>query len=149
METIKFQFIFCVTQTQTQYAVKHNNLMLHNNVLHVAVHQNQNRAPLLQAFKEPRHVDYYLLGISPASELSVRFSSRKMELISDSETSTDLTQTPGKYPEDNTLHQQHGESLKTKKTRHVLQQANSSLMRTDCFLKLIQKLAANYNLFFL
>jgi hypothetical protein len=38
--------------------------------------------------------DYHLLGISPASELS---------------------ETPGKYPEDNNpLHQQHGESLKTK-----------------------------------
>jgi hypothetical protein len=37
-----------------------------------------------------------------------------MELIPGSETSTYLIQTLGIYPEDNTLHQQHGESLKTK-----------------------------------
>jgi hypothetical protein len=43
-----------------------------------------------------------------------------MELIPGSETSTLLIQTPGKYPEDNTLHQQHGESLKTRND-HVAQ----------------------------
>jgi hypothetical protein len=43
-----------------------------------------------------------------------RFSSRKMELIPGSETSTHLIQKPGIYPENDTLHQQHGESLKTK-----------------------------------
>jgi hypothetical protein len=37
-----------------------------------------------------------------------------MELIPGSETSTHLIQTPGIYPKENTLHQQHGESLKTK-----------------------------------
>jgi hypothetical protein len=31
-----------------------------------------------------------------------------------SETSTHFNQTPGLYPKENTLHQQHGESLKTK-----------------------------------
>jgi hypothetical protein len=40
-----------------------------------------------------------------------------MELIPGSEMSTHLIQTPGIYPEDNTLHQQHGESLKTKTLR--------------------------------
>jgi hypothetical protein len=44
----------------------------------------------------------------------LRFLSRKVELIPSSETSTHLIQMPGIYPEDNTLHQQHGESLKTK-----------------------------------
>jgi hypothetical protein len=37
-----------------------------------------------------------------------------MELTPGSETSTHLIQTPGLYPKENTLHQQHGESLKTK-----------------------------------
>jgi hypothetical protein len=52
--------------------------------------------------------------VDVSSNSLLRFSSRKMELIPGSETSTHSTQTPGKYPEDNTLHQQHGESLKTK-----------------------------------
>jgi hypothetical protein len=37
-----------------------------------------------------------------------------MELTLGSETSTNFNQTPGLYPKENTLHQQHGESLKTK-----------------------------------
>jgi hypothetical protein len=37
-----------------------------------------------------------------------------MELIPGSETSAHLIQTPGIYPKENTLHQKHGESLKTK-----------------------------------
>jgi hypothetical protein len=81
------------------------------------------------------YVEYFLLGITPASELSestfrnlvsvpsswtisvglLRLQSWKMELTPGSETSTHLIQTPGVYPKENTLHQQHGESLKTKK----------------------------------
>jgi hypothetical protein len=38
-----------------------------------------------------------------------------MELIPGSETSTHLIQTPGLHPKEYTLHQQHGESLKTRK----------------------------------
>jgi hypothetical protein len=40
-----------------------------------------------------------------------------MELTLGSETSTHFNQTPGLYPKENTLHQQHGENLnlKTKK----------------------------------
>jgi hypothetical protein len=37
-----------------------------------------------------------------------------MELILGSETLTNFNQTPGLHPKENTLHQQHGESLKTK-----------------------------------
>jgi hypothetical protein len=37
-----------------------------------------------------------------------------MELIPGSETSTHLIQMPGLHPKEYTLHQQHGESLKTK-----------------------------------
>jgi hypothetical protein len=37
-----------------------------------------------------------------------------MELTLGSETSTHFNQMPGLYPKENTLHQQHGESLKTK-----------------------------------
>ena len=36
----------------------------------------------------------------------------KMELIESSETSAIRTQAPGNYPKDNTLHIEHGESLK-------------------------------------
>jgi hypothetical protein len=39
-----------------------------------------------------------------------------MEPTQCSETSVFNTQTPGKYPEDNLSLQQHGESLKTRKT---------------------------------
>jgi hypothetical protein len=39
-----------------------------------------------------------------------------MELIQCSETSAYNIQTPGNYPEDNILHPQHGESLKTTKS---------------------------------
>jgi hypothetical protein len=59
-------------------------------------------------------VPVYSLNNQHTQHSLLRFSSRKMELIPGSETSTHLTQIPGKYPEDNTLHQQHGESLKTK-----------------------------------
>jgi len=38
----------------------------------------------------------------------------KMELIVSSETSAIRTQTPGNYPKRNTLHLEHGESLKTR-----------------------------------
>jgi hypothetical protein len=40
----------------------------------------------------------------------------KMEPTQCSETSAFNTQTPGKYPEENLSLQQHGESLKTRKT---------------------------------
>jgi len=40
----------------------------------------------------------------------------KMELIEGSETSAFKTQTPGKYPKENILHKEHGESLKSRNT---------------------------------
>ena len=39
---------------------------------------------------------------------------RKMELIEGSETSAFKPQTPGKYPKENILHKEHGESLKSR-----------------------------------
>jgi len=42
---------------------------------------------------------------------------RKMEPIEGSETSAFKPQTPGKYPKENMLHKEHGESLKS---RHLL-----------------------------
>ena len=39
----------------------------------------------------------------------------KMELIEGSETSAIITVTPGNYPKENTLHIEHGESLKSRK----------------------------------
>ena len=42
---------------ETQHTVKHNTLMLYNNVLHVSVHQNRHRAPLLQQFQQHNHTD--------------------------------------------------------------------------------------------
>jgi hypothetical protein len=50
-----------------------------------------------------------------------------MELILGSETSTHFNQTPGLHPKENTLHQQHGESLKTKKLPYVILQGCKSL----------------------
>jgi hypothetical protein len=38
------------TDIQTQYAVRHNTLILYG-VLHVSAHQNHHQAPLLQQFK--------------------------------------------------------------------------------------------------
>jgi hypothetical protein len=38
----------------------------------------------------------------------------KMEPIESSETSAFKTQTPGKYPKENILHKEHGESLKSR-----------------------------------
>ena len=38
----------------------------------------------------------------------------KMELIEGSETSNFKTQTPGKYPKENILYTEHGESLKSR-----------------------------------
>jgi hypothetical protein len=51
-----------------------------------------------------------------------------MELTPGSETSTHLIQTPGLYPKENTLQQQHGESLKTKKLDGCLVSANNKLV---------------------
>jgi len=39
---------------------------------------------------------------------------RKMEPIEGSETSAFKPQTPGKYPKENILHKEHGESLKSR-----------------------------------
>ena len=41
----------------------------------------------------------------------------KMEPIECSQTSAISTQTPGKYPKENTLHIKHGESLKSRKLK--------------------------------
>jgi hypothetical protein len=54
------------------------------------------------------------LGLAWPLHSLLRIQSMKMELILGSETSTHFNQTPGLHPKENTLHQQHGESLKTK-----------------------------------
>jgi hypothetical protein len=46
----------------------------------------------------------------------------KMEPTQCSETSAFNTQTPGKYPEDNSSLPQHGESLKSRTIKHVCEQ---------------------------
>jgi hypothetical protein len=61
-----------------------------------------------------------------------------MEIILGSETSTHLNQTPGLYPKENTLHQQHGESLKTKMhqfyfTRRTFSRICTSLISSSAF----------------
>jgi hypothetical protein len=38
--------VFTVTEIQGKYSVKHNTLILYNNVLHVSVQQNHHQAPL-------------------------------------------------------------------------------------------------------
>jgi hypothetical protein len=43
-----------------------------------------------------------------------------MEPIEGSETSAFKTQTPGKYPKENILHNEHGESLKSRYNKIVL-----------------------------
>jgi hypothetical protein len=42
---------FTIIEIRTNFTAKHNILMPHNNVLHVSVHQNHHRAPLLRKFK--------------------------------------------------------------------------------------------------
>jgi hypothetical protein len=67
-------------------------------------------------------VEYILLGVTPASELSESTfrnlvsgpSSWSSAQESGSETSTHLIQKPGLHPKEYTVHQQLGESLKTK-----------------------------------
>jgi hypothetical protein len=54
-----------------------------------------------------------------------------MELIPGSETSTHLIQTPGLHPKEYTVHQQHGESLKTKTVHFVLAINISSSLQCD------------------
>jgi len=44
----------------------------------------------------------------------------KMEAIEGSETSAFKTQKPGKYPKENILHKEHGESLKSRNIARVL-----------------------------
>ena len=44
----------------------------------------------------------------------------KMEPIESSETSAFKTQTPGKYPKENILHKEHGESLKSRKQQDII-----------------------------
>jgi hypothetical protein len=43
----------------------------------------------------------------------------KMEPIEGSETWALKTQTPGKYPKENILHKEHGESLKSRKLQFL------------------------------
>ena len=50
----------------------------------------------------------------------------QMEPIEGSETSAFKTQTPGNYPKENTLHKEHGESLKSRNS-------NASLNDGDTF----------------
>jgi hypothetical protein len=40
----------CYIEIQTEYTVKHNISMPCNNVLHVSVHENHNRAPFFTEF---------------------------------------------------------------------------------------------------
>jgi hypothetical protein len=53
---------------------------------------------------------YWLL---PLRVIITTYPPMKMKPIQCSETSAYIIQTPGNYPEDNILHRQHGESLKT------------------------------------
>jgi hypothetical protein len=55
---------------------------------------------------------YIVPSLDPLHSL-LRIQSRKMELTLGSETSNHFNQTPGLYPKENTLHQQHGECLTT------------------------------------
>jgi hypothetical protein len=43
----------------------------------------------------------------------------KMEWIKSSETSAYKKQTPGNHPKENTQHQEHGESLKSRTTNRI------------------------------
>jgi hypothetical protein len=61
------------------------------------------------------HISFIMIEKKFVSKILTN-KKQQMELIPGSETSTHLIQTPGIYPENNTLRQQHGESLKTKKT---------------------------------
>jgi len=59
------------------------------------------------------------LGVGGISHTSQHLSyfielPMKMEMIECSETSAISTQTPGRYPKENTLHIKHGESLKSR-----------------------------------
>ena len=62
----------------------------------------------------------FLLGSSPASELytptfrNTLCLPMKMEQTECSETSAYIIQTPGKYPKENIIHSEHGESLKSR-----------------------------------
>jgi hypothetical protein len=56
-----------------------------------------------------------------------------MELKLGSETSTHFNQTPGLHPKENTLHQQHGESLKTKMFLSCLSPADGSSKLPKCY----------------
>ena len=51
-----------------------------------------------------------------------------MEPIEGSETSAFKPQTPRKYPKENILHKEHGESLKSRQTEFCLRFAVQSLM---------------------
>jgi len=56
-----------------------------------------------------------------------------MEQIEGSETSAFKPQTPGKYPKENILHKEHGESLKSRQNHAVL----SGHSHETCVVKLL------------
>ena len=60
-----------------------------------------------------------------------------MEPIEGSETSAFKPQTPGKYPKENILHKEHGESLKSRRYRRMLSQY-VRLSRDVCDLDVIR-----------
>ena len=57
----------------------------------------------------------------------------KMESINRSETSAFRTQPPGNYPKENTLHKEHGESLKSRNTYPSIKQFSIQLMHNIQF----------------
>jgi hypothetical protein len=65
-----------------------------------------------------------------------------MELILGSETSTHLIQAPGLHPKEYTLHQQHGESLKTRIPHNVYSSPNKT---SYWALKLVEKMRKALN----
>ena len=63
----------------------------------------------------PRHIpSEYKYTDTSQPELFFLHLPRKMELIEGSETSAFKPQMPGKYPKENILHKEHGESLKSR-----------------------------------
>jgi hypothetical protein len=51
-----YPVLFTVTEIQTNFTVKQNTLVQHNNVLHVSVHQNHHQAPFLQTFQKQKFI---------------------------------------------------------------------------------------------
>jgi hypothetical protein len=48
--------LFTVTEIQTNFTIKHNTSMPHNNVLRVSVHHSHHLVPLLQMFRKQKFI---------------------------------------------------------------------------------------------